>query len=301
MLVLAAIQWSEGIEDAWRSVASFVPDFLGFCLILALGWLAARVVSRVVDRVLERSGFARAMERGGIRRALARSSYDASDIVSRLVFYGLMLLVLDVAFGVFGANPISALLAGVIAFLPRLLVAVLVVVVAAAIAAAVRDIVGNALSGLSYGRTLAACASGAIVVLGVFMALAQLQIAPAIVNALFYAVLAVVAGSAIVAIGGGGIQPMRARWERALSRWDAEAPRLRSELDEERRRRAATAPPAIDLRDQPVAMAATTDDSTLVSASTPASATASTSAPANAPLTQDRIRAEIRSEGDTLP
>ena len=40
-----------------------------------------------------------------------------------------------------------------------------------------------------------------------FAALNQLQIAPAIVTGLFYAVLAVVVGSAIVAIGGGGILP----------------------------------------------------------------------------------------------
>ncbi len=52
--------------------------------------------------------------------------------------------------------------------------------------------------------------------IGVFAALAQLQIAPDIVNGLFYALLAIVVGSAIVAIGGGGIAPMRQRLERWL-------------------------------------------------------------------------------------
>jgi hypothetical protein len=36
-------------------------------------------------------------------------------------------------------------------------------------------------------------------------------------------------GVGIVAIGGGGIAPMRERWQRALLRMDAEAPRLRQE------------------------------------------------------------------------
>jgi len=67
----------------------------------------------------------------------------------------------------------------------------------------------------------------AIMVVGVFAALNQLQIAPAIVTGLFYAILAVVVGSAIVAIGGGGIVPMRSRWERMLGRVESEAPRLR--------------------------------------------------------------------------
>jgi hypothetical protein len=64
----------------------------------------------------------------------------------------------------------------------------------------------------------------------VFAALNQLQIAPAIVNATFYAVLAIIAGSAIVAIGGGGVQPMRARWERTLQRYDQEKPCLQAQI-----------------------------------------------------------------------
>jgi hypothetical protein len=64
--------------------------------------------------------------------------------------------------------------------------------------------------------------------LGIFAALDQLNIAPAIVNGLFYALLAVAAGSAIVAIGGGGIVPMRQKWEQALQKTESEAKKLRS-------------------------------------------------------------------------
>ena len=289
--LLADIQWSEGIENAWESTVAFVPDLLGFLLILGVGYLVAKTVSRVLDRVLERSGFDRMVERGGVRSMLARSRYDASDIVSRLVFFGLMLIVLQLAFGVFGQNPVSTLIAGVIAFLPKLFVAMLIVVVAAAIGAAVKDITTNALSGLSYGRTLGTASGTAIVVLGAFMAMNQIDIAPEIVNALFYGTLAVVVGSAIVAIGGGGIQPMRARWERALRRWDDEAPRVREEMESARRRR------EIDLRDRPPLAdpsptPVATNDTTLVGAQTPVDMSAST---------QERIRAEIRSESDTLP
>ena len=63
-------------------------------------------------------------------------------------------------------------------------------------------------------------ASGAIVAVGFFAALNQLQIAPAIVDGLFYAVLAVVAG---------GIKPMQRRWEKALGRWDEERPKMAQE------------------------------------------------------------------------
>lgn len=129
-----------------------------------------------------------------------------------------------------------------VAYLPRVFAAVVIVVVGAAIGSAVREIVLGALGGLSYGRALAIGAMTAIVTLAVLAALDQLLIAPAIVHGLYYALLATVAGTAIVAIGGGGIAPMRARWERALQRWDEERPRLREELANNRENRPVEVP-----------------------------------------------------------
>ena len=227
--VLAEINFSEGIEAAWSRIASFVPKFLGFLVILIIGYFVAKAISRILARILDRVGFNRAVERGGIAKAMERTRYDASDIVSKIVFYLIFLFVLQLAFGVFGPNPISRLIEGIIAFLPRLLVAIVIVVVAAAVAAAVREILQAALGGLSYGKVLANVAAAAIIVIGIFAALDQVQIAPRITTGLFYALLAIVAGSAIVAIGGGGIAPMRAQWERAMGRIQQEAPRLRQE------------------------------------------------------------------------
>lgn len=230
MVLFAAVDYGRGIEDAWAKVTTFVPKFLGFLVILIVGYFVAKAIGKVFDQVLERVGFDRAVERGGIKRALANSDYDASSLVSKVVFYALFLLVLQMAFGVFGPNPVSDLIRGVVAYLPKVAAAIVIVVVASAIAAAAKELIESALGGLSHGKALAGAASVAIVVVGAFAALSQLQIAPAIVNGLFYALLAVVVGSAVVAIGGGGIQPMRARWEQALERYDQEKQAVRGEM-----------------------------------------------------------------------
>lgn len=226
----ASIDYSTGISNAWSDVAAFVPKLAAFLVVLLVGYVVAKVVAKVVDRVLERVGFDRAVERGGIRKALAKSQYDASDLVSKVVYYALMLLVLQMAFGVFGANPVSALLTDIVLYLPKVIAAIVIVVLAASVAAAAKDLISSSLGGLSYGTALANAASIGIVTVGVFAALSQLQIAPFIVNGLFYAILAVVVGSAIVSIGGGGIQPMRQRWEQALSTYDQEKGRLQQEV-----------------------------------------------------------------------
>jgi len=226
MTALIAVEWSQGIEDAWSDIAAFVPKFVGFLIILLVGYIVAKLIAKAVGAILERVGFDRAVERGGVKKALEHSKLDASDILAKVVFYALFLIVLQMAFGVFGQNPISDLLEGVIAYLPKVIAAILIVVVASAIAAAARELIDASLGRLSYGPALANGAGIAIVVIGIFAALNQLQIAPAIVTGLFYGVLTIVVGSAVIAIGGGGIGPMRERWENALARYDEEKPKL---------------------------------------------------------------------------
>jgi hypothetical protein len=226
MNALVAVEWSQGIEDAWSDIASFVPKFIGFLIILLVGYFVAKFIAKAVGAILERVGFDKAVERGGIKKVLDKSEYDASDIVGKIVFYALFLIVLQMAFGVFGSNPISDLLEGVIAYLPKVIAAILIIVIASAIGAAAREVIDASLGELSYGKSLANGVGVAILVVGIFAALNQLQIAPAIVTGLFYAVLAIVVGVTVIAVGGGGISPMRSRWENTLAKYDAEKPKL---------------------------------------------------------------------------
>jgi hypothetical protein len=214
---------SDAVGDALRSVMLFLPKAVAFLAILVAGWLIAKAVLKIVEKVLERVGFDRAVERGGIRRALSRSRYDASDIVAKLVYYAVLLFTLQLAFGIWGPNPISDLLGAVISWLPRAFVAIVIVVVAAAIANAVKDIISGALGGLSYGRVLATIASVFILGLGVIAALNQIGVATAVTTPVLIAVLATVGGILVVGVGGGLIRPMQNRWEAWLTRAEQES------------------------------------------------------------------------------
>ena len=225
-----AVDYQGGIENAWSNVITFVPKLLAALLILLVGYFVAKVVAGILNKVLERVGFDRVVERGGVRQVLARSKYDASDILAKLVFWTIMLLVLQLAFGVFGANPVSDLLRGLIAYLPNVFVAILILVIAAAIARAVTDLLSNLLGTVQGGQVLAKGAGVAILVFAIFAALDQLNIAPRIVTGLWYALLAAVVGSVIVAVGGGGIRTMQRYWERAAGRAETRGPELRDQV-----------------------------------------------------------------------
>ncbi|MEU4366180.1 hypothetical protein ACIBBG_01885 [Micromonospora chersina] len=215
--------FGDAVGDAFRSVMLFLPKAVAFVAILVAGWLIAKAVLKIVDKVLERVHFDRAVERGGIKTALARSKYDASDIVAKLAYYAVLLVTLQLAFGIWGPNPISDLIHGVVAWLPRAFVAIVIVVVAAAIAKAVKDIISSALGGLSYGRVLANIASVFILGLGVIAALNQIGVATTVTTPVLIAVLATVGGILVVGVGGGLVRPMQSRWENWLTRAEEES------------------------------------------------------------------------------
>jgi len=215
-------------NDAVGAIITFLPKFALFLVILLVGWLIAKALRKIVDVVLSRVGFDRAVERGGVRRALEQSKYDASGLIAALVYYAVLLIALQFAFGVFGPNPVSDLLAGIVAWLPRAVVAIVIVVVAAAVANVLRDLVGSALSALSYGQLIAKAIQIFVIALGVIAALNQIGVATAVTTPVLIAVLATVGGVIVVGMGGGMIRPMQSRWERWLNRAEEDFPTARS-------------------------------------------------------------------------
>ncbi|MER7666902.1 hypothetical protein ABTY61_00370 [Kitasatospora sp. NPDC096128] len=222
-----SVDFGSGFTQAWGKIAKVIPQFIAFLVILAIGWVVAKAIARILDRVLRRVGSEKVAERAGMARYLSGSKYDMTGIICKIVYYAILLMALQLAFGVFGPNPISVMIHSIVAWLPRGIVAVAIVVVAMAIANGVRDIVGNALSGASYGRTVSTVAWGFIVALGVIAALGQAGIATAITGPVLIAALAIVTGVVVVGVGGGLIMPMRQRWERWLDSAEQESARLR--------------------------------------------------------------------------
>ncbi|MBB6173269.1 F0F1-type ATP synthase assembly protein I [Nocardiopsis mwathae] len=207
----------QGLTEAWSAVATFGPLLVMFLLILVIGWIIAKLVGRLVGKGLARVGLDRALERSGVGEYFERSRYDASELCGKIVYYLGLLIVLQLAFSVFGpANPVTQLLNSVIAWIPQAIVALVIIVVAGVIAKAARDIVSGAMGGLSYGRLVANLVGIFIMALGVIAALNQVGIATTVTQPVLIAVLATIGGILVVGVGGGMIKPMQERWSRWL-------------------------------------------------------------------------------------
>ncbi|MFJ8072454.1 hypothetical protein ACIQ7Q_00565 [Streptomyces sp. NPDC096176] len=235
------VDFGQGFSAAWTAVARFIPKFIAFVAILIIGWFVAKLIAKAADRLLRKVGFERMAERSGISNTLGGSKYDATGIISKILFYAVMLIALQLGFGVFGPNPISTMINGIVSWIPKAIVACVIVVVAMAIARAARDIIQGALGQTSYGRVLATVAWGFIVALGVIAALSQAEIATSVTGPVLTAVLAAMAGILIVGVGGGLINPMRERWERWLATAEAESGRAKDTVTAYQRGRADAA------------------------------------------------------------
>ncbi|MEV4203823.1 mechanosensitive ion channel family protein [Nocardia salmonicida] len=222
-----AIDFQQGLTDAWSSVAQFVPKAVAFIAILLVGWIIAKVVAKIVNAVLERVGFDKLVERGELRNMMSRSKYDASDIIAKIAYYAILLIALQIGFAVFGPNPVSALLTSIVAWLPRAVIAIVIVVIAAAIAHAVSDLISNVLGGLSYGKMLGRIAAVFIWGIGIIAALNQIGVATSVTTPILIAVLATIGGILVVGVGGGLVRPMEQRWSNWLGNLESEMPAIK--------------------------------------------------------------------------
>lgn len=219
----------QSLQNMFDTVLRVAPQILLFLVILLVGYFVAKALQRLTDTVLERMGFDRLVERGGVRRAMSRTGYDASDIAARLVYFAVLLFTLQLAFGVFGDNPVSDLLQGIVAWLPQAFVGIVIIVVASYLAGVVRDLVRGSLGGTSYGSVVATVVYSFILGVGIIAALTQIGVAVAVTGPILWAVLFALSGIAIVGVGGGLIRPMQGRWERWLNSASQEMVDLRAQ------------------------------------------------------------------------
>jgi hypothetical protein len=214
---VASVNVSQSFQNLLNTVVRAIPTIVVFLVILVIGWVVARILARIVDMLLRRVHFDRFVERGVVGQALMRSHTDATSLIAKIIYYAILLITLQMAFGVFGPNPISVMINGIVAWLPRAIVAIIIIVIASAIAKVVRDLIVAAIGGLSYGPLLGTIASVVIIALGAIAALNQAGIAAGVTQPVLYTVLLTAGAVVAIGVGGGLIRPMQDRWERMLT------------------------------------------------------------------------------------
>ncbi len=197
---------AQRLEEGIRQIVMFLPRLLAALGILMAGFAIAKMVERGTDVALHRIGFDRWMKEGGVSEALERAGtrLDPSTVLAKLVFWTVMLLVILLAADALGIEAVNTLFAELVAYIPSVIAAVIVLVLGILIGEFVKDLVLASAGGLPGGTTLARAAKASVILLAIFMALDQLEIAQDIVLVTFIAVVGAGALAAGIAFGLGG-------------------------------------------------------------------------------------------------
>ena len=193
----------------------FIPLLLGFLLILLVGYLIATALSRAVTFLLRKIGFDNLANRIGLTRLEQRMGVrlDPADVLGKIVFWFILLVFLVPATNALGLTAVSGILNAMIAYIPNVFVAILVLFLGTLAANFVADIVRGATATANVGNPniFANIARYAIMGFAALIALEQLQIAPALLNILFTAIVGAAAIAFGLAFGLGGQDAAR-RW-----------------------------------------------------------------------------------------
>jgi Conserved TM helix len=226
--VFSAIEWSQGLQDAWAKVATGAPKIVYFLLVLFIGLFVTKVITKIVGKLAGRLNVDSLLDKAGIGNYLRRAGLTGSQVISKAVKYFLTFVVITTAFSVFGSNnPVSKLLDRFVLILPRVVVAAAIIVITGLVARFAQSTLyrisksAEGVEGVKVPDVAIKAAPIAIWVVGGFAAIDQLGVAPSTVKTLFTASVAAIVGIAVVAVGGSGIGAMRPRWDQWLNKWDA--------------------------------------------------------------------------------
>jgi hypothetical protein len=204
--LIASIQVAQSLQQALNGLLGFVPNVIGFLIILVIGFLIARVVKALVTTLLQKAKLDDALHSGQSGQYMEKISPDASPaaLIGGVVFWLIFLFVLTAAIGALKIPSVTAFMNTVLNYLPNVIAAVIIFVIAGAIATAVGGAVAKLMGDTPTGKVVGTAVPVLIMGIALFMILNQLKIAPAIVQITYMALLGSVALGAALAFGLGG-------------------------------------------------------------------------------------------------
>ncbi len=137
---------------------SFLASLYGiliFLIILVIGFLIAKVAAKVICKVLDKSPLDEAMEKVGVHQQVNKIGVESvSILISKLFFWFIFAMFLQIALGYAGIDTLTAILTPVVLFIPRIIIAVVIIIVGLYVAEMVVAFLKKALDKTILGKEL---------------------------------------------------------------------------------------------------------------------------------------------------
>ena len=198
--------FSDRLQTSFAQVfGQTLPALIGAVVILFAGYLLAKVLEKITERVLRRIRLNHLLERGGVTQAVERSGthVNPTRVLANLVFWLVMFTVILLAANALGLESLANVVSTLVSYIPSVIAAIVIILIGIVLGGFVGGLILASAGGLRGGRALARVGRGGVILLAVFMALQELGIATDIVTTAFAILFGAVALAMALAFGLG--------------------------------------------------------------------------------------------------
>lgn len=192
------------VNNFVTQIVEGLPRFLGFLVILFIGWLIAKAVSAAVHNVLGRAQLNQRLHSGAGGNVIQRAIPNPMGLIATITYWVVFLFAASIAVSVLGIPALVQIVEGIFDYIPNVIAAVIIFLVAGGVSGAVAALVANAMGDTPTGKIVGTAAPVVIMSIAGFMILNQLKIAPAIVTITYAALVGSAALGMALAFGLGG-------------------------------------------------------------------------------------------------
>ncbi len=201
----------EPIKAMLTRIANFVPSLIAALAILIVGWIVAKIIKGLVNRILAAIRFDVIAKKAGISGVLSKGGIKltARQMISGLAYWLVMIMVLVMMINALGLTAASQVFEGLLAYVPNVIAAIFILVLGMflgnIISGIIRTIASNA--NLPKPQMLGNISQWAIVIFAAAISLVQLRIAPLLVAHTFSILFGGICLALALAFGLGGKDP----------------------------------------------------------------------------------------------
>jgi len=232
------MDFGNSVQQGFDRFFAFLPNLLGFIVILIVGYIIAKIVAAITAKALEGLGLDRRLHQSEAHNYVEKvlPGASASKGIARVVFWLVFAFFIVAAIGALQIPAVTTFMNQVLAYLPNVIVAILIFVVASIIAGAVAAAATRLMGDTPTGKVIASVVPALVMVIAMFMILNQLRIAPQIVEIAFAATMFALALGLALAFGLGGRDVARRMLEDAYANGQRARQQMRSDAQTGRAR-----------------------------------------------------------------
>jgi Mechanosensitive ion channel, conserved TM helix len=223
--------WNQVLESLHDSmarvisrIAMLLPGILAFVLAVLFFWAVSWLLARLVQMMLVRVRFDERLSRGASAIAEWSPTYTPSSLITRVVFWGTVVVGFLVGLEAFGAASNTQISGRLLAYLPNIIGAAVILILGNVIARFLSRsvLIGAVNMNLHYARLLSQGVKWLVLVLTAAMVLDHLSIGAAIVDLAFGILFGGIVLALALAVGLGSRDLVSRSLEREASRTNVE-------------------------------------------------------------------------------